>query len=75
MHGVLVGLRPGGFYNKRKMDEGLAKAAKVQRANEDIAKILANKTLGTRIECDLVLCWFMFRVIFRLLYRVGFTQF
>ena len=30
------------------MDEGLAKAAKVQKAKEEVAKILANKTLGTK---------------------------
>ena len=48
MHGVIsIGLRPGGFYNKSKIDEGLAKAAKVHKAKEEVAKILANKTLGT----------------------------
>ena len=50
MHGViLIGLRPGGFYNKMKMDEGLAKAAKVQKAKEEVAKILANKTLVSNL--------------------------
>ena len=50
MHGViLIGLRPGGSYNKRKMDEGLAKAAQAQKAKEEIAKIMANKTLGINL--------------------------
>ena len=35
----LLGLRPKSFYNNRKMDEGLAKAAKVPKAKEDIAKV------------------------------------
>ena len=28
------------------MDEGLAKAAKVQKAKEEVAKVIAKKTLG-----------------------------
>ena len=50
MHGIiLICLRPGEFYNKRKMDEGLAKAAKAQNVKEEVAKILANKTLGSNL--------------------------
>ena len=37
----LLGLKPKSFYNKRKLDEGLAKAAKVQKAKEEVAKVLA----------------------------------
>ena len=61
MHGViLIGLGTGGFYNKSKMDKGLAKAAKVQKAKEEVAKILANMTLGSNLVylmlVNLMLC-------------------
>ena len=38
---ILIGLR--------KMDEGLVNTAKVQKAKKEVAKILANKTLGSNL--------------------------
>ena len=48
------------------MDEGLAKAAKVQKAKEDVAKVLAKKTLGTqRLSSGLM---FVSHLVFGLLF-------